>query len=134
MTNKIIQTFYISTGRKNAMFTLRCSRDTIHGTLAKVDANPDFYICNLAATEDKAIEKAREHVEAFRQRVGENNSFNIFFDDCWINKVRCGNNIVTYIGNKALGEKGTVVSFKGTVKEHQVYKGVKSTKINRPYL
>ncbi|RVD42854.1 hypothetical protein EN742_06460 [Mesorhizobium sp. M4A.F.Ca.ET.020.02.1.1] len=49
----------------------------------------------------------------------------------WINKVRVGNDLLTYIGNE-LGERGDVVSFKATIKKHDEYKGVKSTVVNRP--
>lgn len=51
----------------------------------------------------------------------------------WINKIRCGHNIIVYMGSKKLGEKGEAVSFKATVKQHSDYKGVKTTKVNRPF-
>lgn len=257
---KIIQTYYIGTGAKNAMYTLRCRRDSEGQSASMYDFMPDFYLCNLAADEDKAIEKAQAHVEALRERIGENENFKIIFDSCpdreiykrrgrlsvaqtrnldrieqgflpfgkhagmriedapesyvlffadkardammdivmhalsaacagvalekgyiaarderraemaaqdalsnhigtvgerrdfegvlyvsffkgsddqdgfgcWINKVRCGNDIVTYIGSKALGEKGANVKFRATIKKHDLYKGVKTTQVNRP--
>lgn len=49
----------------------------------------------------------------------------------FINKVRCGDNLITYLGN-ALGEGGNQIAFKATVKRHSEYKGVKSTVVSRP--
>lgn len=49
----------------------------------------------------------------------------------WINKVRMGDNLVTYIGNK-LGEQGEEITFKATIKAHNEYNGIKSTVVNRP--
>lgn len=255
----ITQTYYVSTGAKNAMYTLRCRRDC-DTQPALYAFMPDFYLCNLAATEEKAAEKAREYVERMRVRIGEHDGFRIEFSDepdriamkrrgklsaadtrcilqieagvfpfgkhrgeriedapssyvlffadktrdpeanavtqalaavCmgialdrgyvaardvkraeqaeidalsnyvgaigerrmfegevfvsfekpatdyapggyWINKVRCGNDIVTYIGGKSLGEKGATITFKATVKKHDAYNGVKSTQVARP--
>lgn len=73
----ITQTFYISTGAKNAMYTLRLHRTAAGMTFGNFD--PDFYLCTLAATEEKAIAKATEYVEAFRQRVSESETFKIVF-------------------------------------------------------
>lgn len=262
---KTIHTFFISTGRKNAMYTLR---RVITPSDIKYSAATllmlENHVCTLAADEERAIAKAREYVEAFRQRVGESESYQIIFDDCpdrentkrrgklsvkdtvsiemiendtfpfgkhqgksisdapesyllfwadksnslsedepvmhalcsaclgvafekgyiakrdaireeqhkqdlkskfigkvgerqeftgeiicsyekkeyvagygycgqgfFINKVLCGEDIVSYIG-KSLGEKGDVICFKGTIKQHQEYKEVKTTVINRP--
>lgn len=256
----ITQTYYISTGKKNAMYTLRCRRDFVGQCASMAQFMPDFYLCNLASTEDRAIEKASEYVQAMRDRIGEREGFVInfeptlyaeadkrrgklsvadtrkieaienglfpfgkhsgtliqdapesyvlFFADkaadqaddvvmqalssacagvalemgyiarrearredlaaldslsghigelgerrefegelytvffkgdkslpaCgyWINKARCGNDVVSYIGSKALGEKGQRIKFKATVKKHDYYKGVKSTQVSRP--
>ena len=49
----------------------------------------------------------------------------------WITKVRSGENLLTYMGNK-LAERGERVRFRATVKAHNEYQGVKSTKVNRP--
>lgn len=49
----------------------------------------------------------------------------------FITKVRCGGNLVTYIGNE-LGKRGEVIKFKATVKRHDNYQGVLSTVVNRP--
>jgi len=49
----------------------------------------------------------------------------------WINKILVGNDIVVYVGNK-LGERDEVIKMKATIKEHSVYKDVKTTKVNRP--
>ncbi len=250
----ITQTYYISSGAKNAMFTLRCFRTGGVSTMF----DPDFYLCNLAVDEDRAIEKATAHVEALRERIGETASFKIMFDpyptrelnrrrgklsvrdtravtliedgffpfgkhvgtkivdapdsyllyfadkskeeqeyvmavlsaacagvaldkgliakrdaaraeraivdalsnhigtvgerrefegevvvcfekanvgfpgSYFINKIRCGDDIVAYVGSKALGTVGEVIKFKATIKSHDVYQGIKSTKVSRP--
>lgn len=49
----------------------------------------------------------------------------------WITKIRCSGNLIVYVGDE-LGERGATIRFKATVKKHDDYKGVKSTKINRP--
>jgi len=251
----IIQTYYVSTGRKNAMFTLRCHRDDSKGILGPFA--PDFYICNLSADEETAAYKATMYFNAMRERMGEDrDDFQMHLDawgggiyerrgklsvrdsqamdrieegyvpfgkhsgkrieDCesgyllWladkagtfegvpmnalamaaqgvalekgyiavreakreeranadalsvhvgtvgeriafegeivtsyektceglslyvINKVRCGGNLVTYIGSKSMGKVGEIVKFKATIKKHDEYKGVKSTVVNRP--
>lgn len=51
--------------------------------------------------------------------------------DFYITKVRCNGNLITYIGNE-IGQRGAVITFKATIKAHDVYQGVKSTKVNRP--
>lgn len=76
---QIIQTYYISTGRKNAMYTLRCRRDAVGQSASAAVYMPDFYVANLAATEEKAIEKAQAFVDAFRERIGENENLKIQF-------------------------------------------------------
>lgn len=255
--SKITQSYYISTGKKNAMYTLRQRRD-VEGQLSAVAIlMPDFYLCNLAATEELAIAKASAYVEAMRERIGENENFVIEFfpevdhenfkrrgklsvrdthsleqleagifpfgkhagklvadapdsyilffadkskdttlgvvmqavaavcmgvalekgliakrdqvraerhavdsqsqfigkvgerrdfegevivsfykqteyGDYWVNKVRCGADIVTYAGCKSLGDVGTVAKFRATIKAHDVYHGINSTKVNRP--
>jgi uncharacterized protein (DUF3820 family) len=78
--SKIVQTYYVSTGRKNAMYTLRARRDCIGQAAHMFEFMPDFYVCNLAADEERAIEKAADYVEAFRERVGETEDFKIVFD------------------------------------------------------
>lgn len=52
----------------------------------------------------------------------------------YIMKIRCGGNLISYIGNGALieAERGDTVKFKATIKGHSEYKGVKETKVNRP--
>jgi uncharacterized protein (DUF3820 family) len=78
--SKIVQTYYVSTGRKNAMYTLRARRDCIGQAAHMFEFMPDFYVCNLAADEARAMEKAADYVEAFRTRVGETEDFKIIFD------------------------------------------------------
>lgn len=50
----------------------------------------------------------------------------------WIVKVRVGNDLISYMGSAALGERGDTVTFRATIKGHSEYKGVKETKVNRP--
>jgi uncharacterized protein (DUF3820 family) len=78
---KIIQTYYVSTGKKNAMYTLRFRRDWIGQPGYMFDLMPDHYVCNLAADESRAMEKAADFVDAFRARVGETDDFRIVFDN-----------------------------------------------------
>jgi hypothetical protein len=258
----VIQTFYISTGEKDAMYTLRMRRDSAG---MNPDWMPDHYLCNLAATPEKAEAKATDYVERFKQRTGytgPRETFVINFEpwadfeirkrrgklsaddteklemieagifpfgkhastriedapegyvlywadqlrkedelspiaaalayvcmghamelgyvaardekreiqhkvdlssnhigeiksrmtflgklelliektDDWtgeryyINKVRQGDDLITYIGSKKLGERGQTIHFKATVKRHDVYNEVKSTVVNRPVL
>jgi uncharacterized protein (DUF3820 family) len=77
---KIVQTYYVSTGRKNAMYTLRFRRDYVGQAPFMFDLMPDHYVCNLAADEARAIEKGADYVEQFRARVGESEEFKIVFD------------------------------------------------------
>jgi uncharacterized protein (DUF3820 family) len=72
---KQIRTYYISTGAKNAMYTLRLA---IVGNGHFIDN----YVCNLAATEDKAIEKATDYVERLTARVASDESLVVILDDC----------------------------------------------------
>lgn len=57
-------------------------------------------------------------------------SYNSFVEK-YMNKIRVDNNIVVYFGKK-LGEPGEEISIRATVKDHQEYKGVKQTIVNRP--
>lgn len=259
---KIIQTFYISTGRKQGFYTLRYRRDVV-GSPHLSPYTPDNHICTLAATEEKAVEKAQAYFDAFVERVGGSTeervlvfepyadhdviarrgvlsvsdtlameaieagilpfgkhkgvrfedapeSYLLYFadklhsddeakpvsaalyaacagaalelgyiakrdaaraeraaldalsthigavgerrnfsgvvvtqffkknfedsppdDGYYINKIRVGADLVVYVGNK-LGEKDAPVEFKATIKAHDEYKGVKTTKVNRP--
>lgn len=52
----------------------------------------------------------------------------------WINKVRMGTDLIACIGSKQLGNVGETVTFKATIKGHDDYKGIKSTKVNRPVI
>lgn len=74
----ITQTFYISTGRKQAMYTLRFHRDN---TLCSVHpmVPVDFYVCNLATTPELAEEKARAYFDAFAARVTQSEGFKLEF-------------------------------------------------------
>lgn len=49
----------------------------------------------------------------------------------YITKIRQGDDLFVYFGNK-LGETGENIKLRATVKSHNEYKGIKTTKINRP--
>lgn len=70
----ITQTFYISSGAKNAMYTLRYRRAPSGPFLV------DNYVCNLSTDAERAEEKAFEYFEAWKARVGETEFFKIHFD------------------------------------------------------
>lgn len=74
----ITQTYYISTGRKQAMYTLRMCREN-----SLVPVHPmvpvDFYICNLAATPELAEEKARAYFDAMAARITQSDGFQLRF-------------------------------------------------------
>lgn len=78
-SKKIIQTFYISTGRKNAMYTLRMRRVGEYAVRFN-GWGFDHYIRNLAATIDKAQEKAQEYFDAWKSRVGESPTLELHLD------------------------------------------------------
>lgn len=87
-TGKITKLFFISTGRKNAFYTLRTKviSDGFSGHAAAMMVY-DNHVCTLAATEEKALEKARAYVNAFRDRVGESASYKIEFAGIWSDEV-----------------------------------------------
>lgn len=70
----ITATYFISSGRKNAMYTLRVSRSGGAGMYAS-----DNYICNLSTDPDKAEEKAREYFDRWVSRHGETEYFKPVF-------------------------------------------------------
>lgn len=75
----IIQTYYVSTGAKNAMYTLRCHRTDSGGVLGVY--SPDFYICNLSTDEENAAYKATMYFNAMRERMGpDNDNFCLVLD------------------------------------------------------
>ncbi|AGR48013.1 hypothetical protein PHIM7_293 [Sinorhizobium phage phiM7] len=49
----------------------------------------------------------------------------------YVNKIKMGDDIIVYAGNK-LGERGDTLKIKATIKAHKEYKGAKTTKVNRP--
>lgn len=80
----IVITFYITTGAKNAMYTLRQMR--LDDTASQVSNQSlailvNNHICTLSADESKAIEKARNYVDAYRERVGESEHLKIVLHD-----------------------------------------------------
>lgn len=70
-----------------------------------------------------------EVVSAFAKRYEPRADAEIAY---WISKVRCGNDLVTWVGSRAIGEVGSTVSFTARITKHDEYKGVKSTQVNRP--
>lgn len=97
---------------------------------------------DAARAEREALDAASEYVGA----IGERREFcgeivSAFFKSnhyeggdeqgYWITRIRCDGNLITYFGNE-LAKRGETIRFKATVKAHCEYKGVKSTKVNRP--
>lgn len=78
----ITATYYISTGEKSAMFTLRCKRVTDDPRMNQF--MPDVYLRTLAGIngEERAIEKARDYVDAIRDRI-ESEDFKVVFGGVW---------------------------------------------------
>lgn len=77
----IIQTYYISTGKKNAMYTLRLNRISTGMPAGFGSFEPDFYICTLAADRERAVEKARTYFEAMHERCPDSEGFRMVFSD-----------------------------------------------------
>lgn len=74
----ITQTYYISSGAKNAMYTLRVHRSG--------SANPniwcmdiDFYICNLSTDQDKAEAKALEYFNKMNAHIEQTENFKLCY-------------------------------------------------------
>lgn len=74
MENQIRTVFFIRTGKKNVFYTLWSIREG-----SAVGIVREHYICNLSINEDEAEAKAIEYTEAYRQRVGESDSFKVVF-------------------------------------------------------
>ncbi|UIW11624.1 MAG: hypothetical protein [Enterobacter phage ENC7] len=74
MTNltKVTATYFISSGAKNAMYTLRVERRGGGFT-------SDNYICNLSTDPDKAEEKAREYFDRMVDRLNQTDTFQMVF-------------------------------------------------------
>lgn len=74
----IIQTYYISSGAKNAMYTLRVHRS---GSMTKDVYVPetDFYMGNLSTDPDKAEAKAKEFFDRLDLSVMESETFKVNF-------------------------------------------------------
>lgn len=70
----ITQNFYISSGAKNAMYTLRYERHSVGKEMAYC---VDNYVCNLSTDAEKAEQKAKEYFDRFYDRVGENEEFKL---------------------------------------------------------
>lgn len=96
----------------------------------------------IARDQRAALDALSQHVGTIGERrefAGEvvTSFFKRYYQDVpdngyWINKVRCGTDLIACIGSKQIGETGSVVRFKATIKAHDEYKGVKTTKVNRP--
>jgi uncharacterized protein (DUF3820 family) len=80
---KITVNYYISTGRLNAMYTLRTFRTFEGNTSSMIPQLTDSYVCNLAAAgnEDEAERKAAEYVEALKERVPDTDNRRTLFLD-----------------------------------------------------
>lgn len=74
MTNATVvtTTYFISSGRKNAMYTLRVERRGGGYT-------SDNYICNLSTDPEKAEAKAREYFDRVSARLTETDTFKMVF-------------------------------------------------------
>jgi len=72
MTTKITATYYISSGAKNAMYTLRVER---RGGEVFVD----HYICNLSTDPDLAEKKARDYYDRITTRLTDTEYFETKF-------------------------------------------------------
>lgn len=59
-------------------------------------------------------------------------SFQKAYEGYWINKIRVGDDIITYLGQKSLGERGEGLSLRCTIAKHEEYNGIKTTRISRP--
>lgn len=93
-----------------------------------------------AARQERAeLDAQSQHVGTIGERIlFEGEVVSAFYREAdaysggfWITKVRCGGNLITYIGNM-LAERGETIKFKATVKKHDEYKGALSTVVNRP--
>lgn len=69
---KVTATYFISSGRKNAMYTLRVERRGGEYT-------SDNYICNLSTDPDKAEEKAREYYDRMVDRLNKSDTLEMVF-------------------------------------------------------
>lgn len=98
---------------------LIAKRDAARAERAELDAQSQFI-----GTIGERREFTGEIVTSFEKQ-------NEFTGNYWITKIRVGTDLVTYVGNE-LGERGATITFKATIKKHDEYKGVKSTKVNRP--
>lgn len=99
---------------------LIAKRDEARAARAIVDAKS-----NHIGTIGERREFSGVVISSFVKRDDYDNS------EFWINKIRVGDDIVVYIGNK-LGERDEEIRFTATVKAHSEYNGVKSTQVNRP--
>ena len=62
MLNSAVHTFYISTGAKNAMYTLRIEK-SYRDDMGLTVCVHDIYICNLAVDEMLAVSKAQDYFD-----------------------------------------------------------------------
>lgn len=72
MATLTTQTYFISSGRLNAMYTLRVARSGDGYAI-------DNYICNLSTDPDKAEAKAREYFDRIRARMPDTDNFKMTF-------------------------------------------------------
>lgn len=101
---------------------LIAKRDAARAERAALDAL-SAHVGNLG----DRLEFAGEVVAVFYRDYQDGTGF-------WVSKVRQGQDLISYIGGKPLGERGEVVRFRATVKKHDDYKGVLSTQVSRPHM
>ena len=100
------------------------AHDAARAERAELDAKSN-HIGNVG----ERIEFTGEIVSAFHKPAVA-----FISDAYWIVKVRCGEDLVAYIGSKALGDRSETITFKATIKAHSEYKGIKETRISRPFI
>lgn len=85
-----------------------------------------------------ALDAKSKHIGTIGERIQfdailegsflQDDGYNAFY----INRLRQGEDIITYIGGRSLGVKGDRIKFKAAIHEHTEYKGALSTRVKRP--
>lgn len=111
---------------------IRAEINALHSIKKKV--SDGFY-----KIERIALAKASDFIGSVGDRIERDVTltftyrFDGFYGTTWINQmVDTDGNQIVYKGNNRLGLQGDTFTIKGTVKEHDVYKKIKETVINRP--
>lgn len=88
----------------------------------------------------REAQREQDLTSAFVGQIGERVDFEAtiissFVKNEWdgfhVNRLRVGNDILVYLGKK-LGEKHEIIKFRATIKSHDTYQGINTTRINRP--